>query len=107
MVDNEMLKPYTSEGKQVQHDNKNVKKTTDRQYYLFALRIIGDFGATIAVPIVIFVLIGQWLDGKYNKGPLFTILAFVLAALISGKIIHKKAKQYGKEYQKMVDNEKI
>lgn len=79
-------------------------KTSDRAYYLFALRIVGDFSASIAVPIVIFVLIGQWLDGKYDKGPLFTISAFILAALTSAKIIHKKAKRYGTQYQKMVDN---
>ena len=85
---------------------KRPKKTTDRQYYLFALRIIGDFGASIAVPVVMFVLIGQYLDGKYNRSPLFTIIGFVLAALISGKIIHKKSKIYGREYQSMVDEEK-
>lgn len=84
-----------------------IQKTTDRDYYLFALRIIGDFGASIAVPVVIFVLMGQWLDGKYDKGPLFTILGFVISALISAKIILKKAKRYGDQYQKLVDNEKI
>ncbi len=71
----------------------------DRKYYLFALRIIGDFGASIAVPVVIFVLIGQWLDDKYDKSPWFTVLAFVLAAVLSGRMIYKKAKRYGKEYQ--------
>jgi len=71
----------------------------DRRYYLFALRIIGDFGASIAVPVVVFVLFGQWLDGKYEKGPWFTVIAFALAAVLSGKMIYKKAKRYGKDYQ--------
>jgi len=71
----------------------------DRKYILLGLRITGDFGATIAVPIIIFVLIGQWLDGKYEKSPWFTVLAFILAAILSGKMIYKKAKAYGKEYQ--------
>ncbi len=65
---------------------------------LMGLRIISDFGASIAVPVVLFVIIGQWLDNKYEKGPLFTVIAFLLAALVSGKIIYKKSKQYGKEY---------
>ena len=73
----------------------------DRKYYLFAVRIIGDFGASIAVPVVVFVLIGQWLDGKYEKGSWFTVIAFVLAAVLSGKMIYKKAKRYGDEYQKL------
>ena len=61
----------------------------------------------VAVPVVIAVLIGQYLDEKYNHSSLFTILGFVFSALISGKIIHKKAKMYGKAYQKLVDNENI
>lgn len=80
---------------------ENQKKTSDRAYYLFALRIIGDFGVSLAIPIVIFVLIGQWLDEKYQKTPWFTVLTFILAALVSGKIIYKKAKKYGVEYQRM------
>lgn len=71
----------------------------DRKYYLFALRIVGDFGATIAVPVVIFVLIGQWLDVRYDKSPWFTVIAFVLATLLSGRMVYKKAKKYGAEYQ--------
>ncbi|PLX28221.1 hypothetical protein C0581_03060 [Candidatus Parcubacteria bacterium] len=71
----------------------------DRKYTLMGLSIIGDFGATIAVPVILFVIIGQWLEGKYGYAPWFTVLGFVLAALLSGKLIYKKAKQYGKEYE--------
>ena len=77
------------------------KKTSDRAYYLFALRIIGDFGASLAVPVVVFVLIGRWLDAKYNTEPWLMILGFALAAASSAKIIYTKAKKYGVEYQKM------
>lgn len=71
----------------------------DRQYMLLGLRIAGDFGATIAVPIVIFVIIGQWLEGRYGHAPWFTISAFVLSAVLSGISIYKKAKKYGEEYK--------
>jgi len=77
------------------------KKTTSREYYLFAFKIMGDFGATIAVPVILFVLVGQYFDGKYHKEPLFTILGFILAALITVKMISKKAKEYGAEYKRM------
>lgn len=80
-------------------DAPNPKKSTDREYAILGLQIIGDFGATIAVPVVGFVLIGQWLEGKYGYAPWFTIGAFVLAALISGKMIYKKAKEYSAKYQ--------
>jgi hypothetical protein len=71
----------------------------DRQHYLFGLRIAGDFGASIAVPVVLFVLAGQWLDGKYATGSRYTIIAFILSALVSTKLIYKKAKAYAKEYE--------
>lgn len=79
--------------------NSKLPPKSDREYYLFALKIIGDFGAAIAAPVVLFVLLGQFLDERYHRRPLFTILAFVLSALISANIIYKKAKKYGQEYQ--------
>jgi len=84
-----------------------VEKTqnSDRKYYLFALKIVGDFGIAIAVPVVVMVLLGQWLDGKYSSTPTFTVFAFVIAALISIKIVYKKAKIYGEAYRKL--DEKI
>ena len=78
----------------------------DRKYMLMGLRITGDFGATIAVPIIVFVIIGQWLDGKYDKSPWFTVLGFILATILSGRLIYKKAKAYGKEYQNIEDEGK-
>lgn len=78
-------------------------KPSSRDYQMLGLRIVGDFGASIAVPVVILVLIGQYLDNKYGYGPLFTVLGFIIAALISAKIIHKKAKNYGAEYKRLND----
>lgn len=75
--------------------------SAERKYILFAIKIVGDFGGTIAVPVVLFVLGGQWLDKKYSLSPWCTIFAFVLAALVSGNMIYKKAKIYGSTYQKM------
>jgi F0F1-type ATP synthase assembly protein I len=77
------------------------KKTSDREYYLFALKIAGDFGVAIAAPVIVFVLLGQYLDDRYEKGPWFTVGAFVLAALTSARIIYKKAKKYNQEFQNL------
>ena len=65
--------------------------------------IRSSVGATIALPIVVFVLIGQYLEGHYGHAPYFTIIGFVLAALLSGRIIYRKAKEYGTEYQRLND----
>lgn len=77
------------------------KNARDREYMLFGLRIAGDFGIAIAVPIVLFVLGGQWLDRRYGSSPWATIGAFILAALISGRIVYRKAKKYGKMYENL------
>lgn len=73
--------------------------SSDRAYIKLALRIIADFGAVIAVPVVVLVLIGQWLDDKFSVSPLFTVIAFLIAASISARIIYVKAKRYGAEYE--------
>lgn len=81
-------------------------KPSSRDYQMLGLRIIGDFGASIAVPVVILVLIGQYLGGRYGHRPLFTILGFVIAAIVSAKIIHRKAQNYGAEYKRLNDASK-
>ncbi len=81
-------------------------KISDREFYLFALRIIGDFGVSIAFPVVVFALIGQHFDEVYGTGPWLTVLGFVIAALLSGLLIYRKAKRYGDEYQKLTNKTK-
>ncbi len=77
----------------------------DRKYYVFGLKIAGDFGMAIAAPVVAFVLIGRELDSRYGQGWLFTVIAFILAAAVSGIIIYRKAKRYGQEYQRLGERE--
>ena len=86
--------------------DKIPPKTTQRDYYLFAVKIMGEFGVVIAAPVVILVILGQYIGEIYGHKVLFTVLAFLIATLASAKIIHKKAKKYGKEYQNLVDNDK-
>lgn len=76
-------------------------KDTDRQYKLLGARIVGDFGATLAVPAVLFALAGKALDAKYGTKPLFIIVGLVLAAALSGISIVRKAKAYGKAYEEI------
>ncbi|KKR49174.1 MAG: hypothetical protein UT86_C0001G0146 [Candidatus Magasanikbacteria bacterium GW2011_GWC2_40_17] len=77
------------------------KKSSDRAYYLFALRIVGDFGIAIALPAVLGAILGRYLDEKYGRSALFTIFCLIVAFLITISIVYKKAKLYGGEYQKM------
>lgn len=77
------------------------KPLSDRRYTIFALRIMGEITYLIAVPVVALALFGKWLDGRYETAPKFLIAGFVLAAIISGTGVWRRAKQLGREYQNL------
>lgn len=77
----------------------NKEKKSDSRYWIFALRIVGDYLFTIAAPVVMLAYIGKKLDSHFDSGYKLTILGFALAAIISARIIYKKSIKYGKEYQ--------
>ncbi len=79
---------------------------SERDYYYFALKIMGDFGATIAIPVVGLALLGEYLDERFNTHPYLLVTGFTLAALMSGYTIYKKAKQYGKRYEELTKTKK-
>lgn len=74
----------------------------DRKLYMFALRIVGDFGITIAVPVVILSWLGTYFDEQYGTKPWLLVVGFVISALFSGGIVYSKAKKYNAEYQKLL-----
>jgi hypothetical protein len=71
------------------------------KYVLFALRIMADFGLTIAAPAVILAMAGKALDVRFGTAPWLLIAGFALAAVCTGALIARKAKRYGEEYQKL------
>jgi hypothetical protein len=80
------------------------KDSKSRKYILLGFRIMGNFGATIAIPVILFVIFGQWLESKFGHEPYFTIAGFVIAALLTAVMIKKKAKQFAKEYHDLNNN---
>lgn len=76
-------------------------KSSDRKYYMFALRIVGDFGATIAVPAVLAASLGVWLDNRFQTAPLLLSLCLLVSFVLTAKIGYKKSKKYGDDYQKL------
>ena len=76
-------------------------ESKDRQYIVLSLRIIADFGAIIAVPIVVLAFIGKYLDTKWGTKPWLLITGFILAFVLSAFMIKRKATQYGIEYQSL------
>jgi len=70
----------------------------DRDYQRLAYRIFADFGASIAVPVVLAAFLGKRLDSRFETAPFFLVGCFVLAFAITAFSIVKKARQYQKEY---------
>lgn len=72
---------------------------TDKRYMLLAVRIMGEFGASIAIPVVVLALLGKHLDARFGTTPYLRVSGFVLAALITAAIVRKRAYDFGKEYE--------
>ena len=53
----------------------------NRANLLYALSLGSKLGFSIAVPLIIFLLIGLWLDSKTGTSPLFLII-FVLLSFV-------------------------
>ena len=71
---------------------------------MFGIRIVGEFGGLIAIPVVVFVFVGRWLDGRWGTKPWMTIVAFVLAALVSGLMVWRRTKDVAAEYQQLINS---
>jgi thioredoxin-like negative regulator of GroEL len=75
------------------------KDPQDRKYLILGLKIVSDFGFTIAIPVISLVVIAQWVEEYVGYEPHPTIIAFITAALLTAKIIMHKAEKYNKAYQ--------
>ena len=73
--------------------------SSDRRYILLAFRIVSEFGASIAIPVVVLAVLGKKLDATYGTAPYLRITGFVIAATITAALIHKRARCFGKEYE--------
>jgi F0F1-type ATP synthase assembly protein I len=79
----------------------------ERRSYLLGMKIMGDFGAAIAFPVVAFVLVGKWLQTKYGFEPFGIIGGFLIAIVMSVITIRKKVKWYSAEYASLKTPESL
>jgi membrane protein implicated in regulation of membrane protease activity len=75
------------------------KNDADRRYALLGFAIVGEFGAVIAVPVVVLTVIGKRLDAAYGTGHTYLIGGFAVSAVLSAIYVVRRAKAYAKTYQ--------
>ncbi len=86
---------------------KQLLPTSDAKYYGFAMRIVADFGATIAVPAVVATFAGIWLDRKFGTMPWLLLVCLGLAFALTGLMISRKAKTYAEQFDRLNKNEQV
>lgn len=79
-------------------------KTDDtRASYLLGLRIMADFGATIAIPAVLGAVVGVRLDAAWGTRPYVLIACLLVAFGLTALVMRRKVIAYGQEYRKLVE----
>lgn len=75
-------------------NTKEEDKTKKEKIILWnTMAFAWELGYTIAVPLVIFALLGRFLDNKYEASPIFLIVGIFFAMIISGILVFRKAKK--------------
>jgi len=89
-------------------DTKKPKKSvSDAAYYRFAMRVMGDFSVSIAVPAVIAAFVGIWLDRKLGTTPWLMFIGLAAAFASTYLVIKKKASDYAKQFDKLGKEDKV
>lgn len=70
----------------------------DAQYQRLAMKIFADFSGSIAIPAVLAAFLGKWLDARYGTSPKLIILCLLVAFILTGMIIVRKARKYSELY---------
>ena len=78
----------------------------ERSYLLLVGAIISEFSAVIALPAVVFALIGKQLDAHFLTAPRFLLAGLALAFLGSASILVKRARMYAQKYQELIRRER-
>lgn len=65
----------------------------DRAAWMMVAATAGHIGYLLAIPAVVFVMGGAWMDSYFRTKPLFTLLGIPLALFISAISVWRLIKQ--------------
>ncbi len=69
------------------------KISNEKSVFWQAVGLTFQFGYTITVPLIALVLLGRFLDKRFNSSPLFLIGGIVLSMIISSIVLFIKMKK--------------
>lgn len=69
---------------------RKADSTGSRQALWQALNLAWELGYSIAVPLVIFALVGRWLDGRLHTSPWLFLSGVVLAIISTSLLLIRK-----------------
>lgn len=67
-------------------------KDTDKAKEFRAWALAGELGYTIAIPIVVFALLGRLADKAWGTSPWLLLLGILISIVASSFLIYKKVK---------------
>ena len=70
-------------------DNESGNKVNDFKAWSLA----GELGYTIAIPIVVFALLGRFADKTWGTSPWFLLLGILISITASSWLIYRKVKE--------------
>lgn len=73
-------------------EQKNHKINSDKSFPIKTLTF--EIGFTITVPIVIFALLGRFLDKYFDSSPVILLVGIVISIFISSFLIYNKVSKY-------------
>ncbi len=59
--------------------------------------LVFEIGYTIAIPAVIFVFGGHWLDVRFDTQPIFTLSGLLISLPVSSYAVWRKLRPYLKQ----------
>ncbi|MFH1838119.1 MAG: AtpZ/AtpI family protein [Candidatus Kuenenbacteria bacterium] len=65
-------------------------KNNDKENFWSMLSLAWELGYLIALPLVLFALLGRFLDKYFHTSPWLFLFGILLAIIISTRIVYKK-----------------
>ena len=65
----------------------------EKSIFWQAISLAFQFGYTITIPLVILVLLGRFLDKKFDSSPIFILTGIIISMIISGVALFLKMKK--------------